>query len=117
MNTYYLRTIAADFPAMLSIGTALGALTIEEDVIHAPGGCWDFIGPINKPTGAVIKTEDGPLPVMAPKCDAQGNAYIHANLITPVDLSAGLANPSKFLLVDAEGNTVAPAKPHRVFGS
>lgn len=131
MNTYCLRTIAADYPAMLSIGIALGAIKIDDDVIHAPGGCWDFIGPIHAPTGKVVETGIGPQPVMSPKVDAQGNEYIHVNLLTPVSLNeaaqalaaehpeiaAGLASLNKYFLVDVEGNAVAPVRPHRVFAA
>lgn len=132
MNTYYLRTIAADYPAMLSIGVALGAIQIGENgSIYAPGGCWDFIGAIHKPTGETIATEFGSQPVLAPMVDAKGNEYIHVNLITPINLNEaahelaathpeiaeGLANLPKYFLLDAEGNAIAPAQPYRVFAS
>lgn len=68
---------------------------------------------------------------MTPRVDAQGNEYIHVNLITPINLkeaamllakshpevSVGLSNLSKYFLVDAEGNAIAPVQPHRVFAS
>ena len=131
MNTYYLRTIPADYDTMLQLGVTLGAIQITDDGIHAPGGCWDFIGPIYVPTGETVQTDFGPQPVMTPRVDAQGNEYIHVNLITPVNLkeaaeaqatahpevAAGLANLGKYFLVDANGDAVAPAQPHRVFAA
>lgn len=131
MQTYYLRTIAADYEQMLQLGVTLGAIQINDEVISAPGGCWDYIGPIHTPTGETVQTDFGPQPVMTPRTDAQGNEYIHVNLITPVNLkeaaqalavahpevAAGLANLGKYFLVDAEGNAVAPVQPHRVFAS
>jgi len=182
MQTYFLRTIAADYEQMIALGVTLGAIVhtphsertyereiyesilvelrpgeegygdedydqawttsvptgrfetvteVTEERIHAPGGCWDYIGPIYVPTGEVIETDFGPQPVMTPRTDAQGREYIHVNLITPVNLkeaaqalaaahpevAAGLANLSKYFLVDADGNAVAPNMPHRVFAT
>lgn len=129
MPIYYLRTTPADYEQMIAIGKALGAIVETDGVISAPGGCWDFIGPIYVPTGEVTQTDFGPQPVMTPRVDANGAEYIHVNLITPVNLreaaqalavahpevAAGLANLGKYFLLDAEGNTVPPANPHRVF--
>ena len=131
MNTYYLRTISADYEQMIALGVTIGAIQITDEVISAPGGCWDYIGPIHAPTGEVIETDFGPQPVMTPRTDADSNEYIHVNLITPVNLkeaaqalaaahpevAAGLANLGKYFLVDADGNAVAPAQPHRVFAT
>lgn len=131
MNTYYLRTIPADYEQMIALGVTLGAIQITDEVISAPGGCWDYIGPIYVPTGETVQTDFGPQPVMTPRVDANGAEYIHVNLITPVNLkeaaqalaaahpevAAGLANLGKYFLVDAEGNAVPPNLPHRVFAT
>ena len=132
LNTYYLRTIAADYDNMLKLGVLLGAIQINDDkTISAPGGCWDYIGPIHIPTGATIQTEFGPQPVMTPRVDALGNEYIHVNLVTPValkeaatalaaahpEVAAGLANLGKYFLVDVLGDAIPPLMPHRVFAS
>ena len=129
MNTYYLRTIPADYEQMIALGVTLGAIEVIEERIHAPGGCWDYIGPIYVPTGETMQTEFGPQPVTTPRVDAQGNEYIHVNLITPVNLAdaaAALAvdNPEvgqaidtlgKYFVVDGNGGAVHPMMPHRVF--
>jgi hypothetical protein len=129
MNTYYIRTTAADYDMMITLGVALGAIVVNGGKISAPGGCWDYIGPINIPTGETFETPDGPAPVMAPRVDGGGNEYIHVNLVTPVNLketatemavsnpamAAGLANLGKYFLLDGEGNARPPNSPHRVF--
>ena len=132
LNTYYLRTIPTDYDNMLALGVLLGAIKIsEDDTITAPGGCWDYIGPIYTPTGATIQTDFGPQPVMTPRKDVLGNEYIHVNLATPVNLrdaanalaktkpeiAAGLASLGKYFLIDAKGDAIPPALPHRVFAS
>lgn len=130
MNTYYLRTIAADYPAMIAIGKVLGAITETDGIITATqGGCWDYIGPIHVPTGETTETEMGPQPVMTPLLDPDGNEYIHVNLITPIALkatamalaaehpeaAAGLADLGRYFLLDANGDARLPTNPHRVF--
>lgn len=130
-NKYFIRTIAADYPVMIALGKALGALAEFEGTIYAPGGTWDPIGPIHKPTGEMVDTPMGPQPVLTPLVDGDGNEYIHANILTPVNLketavamaaahpeiAAGLADLGKFFLLDAEGNARAPTNPHRVFAT
>lgn len=130
MNTYYLRTIAAHYDEMIAIGKVLGAITEVDGIITATqGGCWDFIGPIHAPTGETVDTELGPMPVMAPLLDPDGNEYIHVNLITPIALkatamalaaehpeaAAGLADLGRYFLLDANGDARLPTNPHRVF--
>lgn len=156
MNTYYLRCIAADFNQLKALGEMLGAITVipahteettievsegvfetstisvPEAVVATQQGYWDFIGPIYQPTGATIEVEGfGPQPVMAALTDAEGNEYVHVNLITPINLkeaatllavaypeiAAGLANLGKYFLVDANGDAKPPAVPHRVFAT
>lgn len=131
-NTYYLRCIAADYDNMIQLGVLLGALQVTDGIVTATnGGCYDLVGTIHKPTGETVETEFGSQPVMVPRCDPDGNPYVHANLITPVNLreaaealaaarpeiAAGLADLSKYFVTDADGNAVAPAQPHRVFST
>jgi hypothetical protein len=131
MNTYYLRTI--DYPQLLDFGVALGVLQatydehdedgepIGEPTISATdNGYLDYIGIIERPTGV----EDETAPIVNP----DGVPYIHANLITPHDIralaeasddpeiQAALSDIAAWFIVDEEGNAVAPANPHRVFG-
>lgn len=130
MNKYYIRTIATDYPAMIAIGKVLGAITETDGTITATqGGCWDYIGQINVPTGETTETEMGPQPVTAPLLDTDGNEYIHVNLITPIALkatamalaaehpeaAAGLADLGRYFLLDANGDARLPTNPHRVF--
>lgn len=131
MNIYYIRTISADYPAMIAIGKVLGAIAETEDgrIYATQGGCWDFIGPIHAPTGETVETEFGPVPVTTPLLDPDDNEYIHVNLVTPISLkdaatalaaehrevSEGLANLGKYFLLDGEGNARLPTDPHRVF--
>ena len=104
---------------------------VPETVVATNGGCYDLIGTTHKPTGEIVETEFGPQPVMVPRCDPDGNPYVHANLITPVNLreaaealaaarpeiAAGLADLSKYFVTAADGNAVAPTQPHRVFAT
>jgi hypothetical protein len=92
----------------------------------APGGAWDFIGPIHRPTGEV---DDEGVPLTEPLTDPEGNVYWHANLLTPIDLraraevlaaerpevAAALADMARFFPVDNNGQPRAPSNPYRVF--
>jgi hypothetical protein len=126
MQTYYLRCIAPDWPTMIALGVALGALADTEGTITATGGgVWDVIGPVHKPTGE--QDADGQ-PIMAALTDDDGREYLHANLTTPIDLrqraeqiaadrpevAEAMADLGRFFLLDAQGNARAPAQPHRV---
>lgn len=131
MNIYYIRTIAADYPAMIAIGKVLGAIAETDDgnIYATHGGCWDYIGPICEPTGETVETQFGPVPVTTPLLDPDGNEYIHVNLITPIALkatalamaadhpeaAAGLADLGKYFMLDANGDARLPNNPHRVF--
>jgi len=131
MNTYYLRTV--NYPQLLDFGARLGVITmtyeayddegapIGEGTPHATDcGYLDYIGVIERPTGV----EDETAPIVNP----DGVAYLHANLITPHDIralamasddpeiQAALSDIAAWFIVDEEGNAVAPANPHRVFG-
>ena len=117
MNIYYIRTVAEDYPQLIALGKLLGAIIEVDGAIYAPFGQWDYIGPIVK-DGSSLK-------------DGQGREYIHANIATPVslratavalaatnpDVAAGLANLSKYFLLDGQGNATAPAIPYRVFAT
>jgi predicted LPLAT superfamily acyltransferase len=132
MNTYFIRTVADDYPQLIAIGVLLGAIVEVEGQIQAVGGAWDYIGPICEPRGDYVLDEwGGECEVFAAKCDPQGREYIHINIITPINLreaavamatahpevAEGLANLGKFFLLDAEGNARAPDQPYRVFAS
>jgi len=143
MNDYYLRT--TDYSTLLALGAKLGVILLHYaeydetegengEIIRAPigepvvmatdGGCFDFIGEIQRPTGE-LDAEDNP--VMAPIADAEGVAYIHANLRTPHDIraiaeasddpviQAALGQIAAFFVADELGNAVPPNMPHRVF--
>lgn len=138
MHLYYLRCIEADVPSLLGLGKTLGALRDVEDdqgnvkTVATEGGALDIIGPIYSaptPTGVLDAFGVEIFQQGAPKADADGNAYWHANLLTPVDLrataeqleythpeiAAGLAAVGKFFVTDATGAAVPPAQPARVF--
>lgn len=138
MNLYYLRCIEADVPKLLSLGIALGALQelTDEDgntkTVAAGGGALDIIGPIYAaatPTGVFDQQGFEIFQQGAPKADASGNVYWHANLLTHLNLrdaaealatanpeiAAGLADIGKFFVTDATGAAVPPAQPARVF--
>lgn len=132
-NTYYLRCVPADYDEMIALGVSLGVIKLHaedgETSIYAPDGAWDFIGEIQEPTGAVVTTEEGDIPVMAPITDEHGTPYLHANLRTKIDLyqraqelaaehpeiAAGLQDMGRFFLLDENGRAKAPGQPHRIF--
>lgn len=146
MNTYFIRCIKSDFPRLLALGQKLGAITLtysefvqstEENglTVETPtgtpqvtatgGGAWDFIGEI--PQADLVDSQGEP--VYKPICDADGNPYIHVNLVTTLSLgelaanmagtdeevAAGLQDLGCFFLLDADGNARAPSAPYRVF--
>lgn len=102
---------------------------VPERIYATQGGCWDYIGPIHVPTGETTQTEMGPVPVMTPLVDPDGNEYIHVNLITPVDLittaaelasenqavADWFANLDRYFMLDGNGHPAVPSNPHRVF--
>lgn len=132
MNTYFLRCKQADVQTLIALGITLGALVQHPGENGQPatitathGGHWDVIGPIYRPTGEL---DDEGMPLTAPMLDDDGNPWWHANLTTPVDLGAvaaamatehpeiaeGLADLSRFFVVDEENRPKAPAQPYRV---
>ena len=141
MHDYYLRCVEADVPQLLQLGHVLGVLqTVPDtgDVTGGVGSAWDVIGPIHVPTGGTIKgVGDFPdTPELAPRKNSQGEVWWHANLRTHIDLreaaqalvdknlelgeehpelEQALANLSKYFVVDAQGQPVPPAEPHRIF--
>ena len=129
MYDYYIRCTQADYKTMLALGVTLGALVVDpEGNISAPGGAWDAIGTIYKPTGKMIDTPEGPTPEMAPVLDPSGKPYFHANLRTPTHLglkakelaasdpkiAKALADQARWF-VTAEGQAAAPRQPTRVW--
>lgn len=146
---YYLRSAPALWPTLLQLGKQLGALTLTyteflesedengfpvrtpvgEPIVSAVDGSWSYIGQIMQPTGATEAVGDFTVPVMAPIANAEGVAYLHANLRTKInlrevaeamaaenpDLAVALSSISNFFVVDLAGNPVAPNQPHRVW--
>lgn len=117
MNTYFLRCRSSDLPTLLTLLLELGALIerpASDDVPSAleaaQGGHWEPIGPIERPTGEV--GEEG-TELTAPMRDADGEAWWHANLTTPMDLGAS-EELRRFYSADENGHPKAPARPHRV---
>jgi hypothetical protein len=151
MNMYYIRFLPSDWQTLLTLGEKIGAIQLHyeqydevldaegnvvsrigvgEPIISATqGGAWDYIGVIQQPTGQVTVVDGEEVYEMAPVADANGMAYLHANLITPIalgeaaqqmagtdgEIAAALAHLGKFFLLDAQGNACAPTMPHRVF--
>lgn len=125
---YYLRAAELNWDTLVQLGIKLGAIAINSEgaVVATGGGAWDYIGKIYKPTGEVY--EDGS-PVTSPITDAQGNPWLHANLLSPVDLRAvaeelavtdqevaqALADLGMYFVTDVDGVVTAPVAPHRVF--
>jgi hypothetical protein len=125
MNTYYLRTI--NYPQLLDFGVTLGVLQATYDEYDEEGL------PIGEPT--ISATDNGYLDYIGEITrdeevitNPDGVPYLHANLITPHDIralamasddpeiQAALADIAAWFIVDEQGNAVAPANPHRVFG-
>ena len=116
---YYLRCIESDYPQLIALGKLLGVIEQVGEVIRTvdPGDYWDYIGQI--------------ITDSKPRADKDGNVYIHVNLLTSINLRdaatamaakypevrEGLATMGKYFLLDAEGNAIAPAQPHRVFAT
>lgn len=140
LNMYYLRCIPADWNTMIALGEKLGIIklqyktdlegnilaTEEPAVVATEGGAWDYIGEIKRPTGELDAEGN---PIMETITNEQGIPYIHANLISPInmyetakdmagteeEIATALANLGKFFLLDAQGDARAPSQPHRVF--
>lgn len=131
MFDYFIRVAKADHQAMIELGVKLGALAVDKrGNVSAPGGAWDWIGEIQRPTGETITTEDGlEVPVMAPILGPDGEPYLHANLRTPLHLgrkaremaandpsiAAALAQQGKWFVIGEDGQAAAPKQPHRVW--
>lgn len=146
MNLYYIRCIQADYNRLLTLGEKLGAIQLQysefvqstdesgntvetptgEPTVSATlGGAWDYIGYIPQPD--VVDAEGNP--VFKPIEDAQGNPYLHINLITPLalgdvaanmagtdeEIAAALQDLGRFFLLDEQGNARAPSQLFRVF--
>ena len=125
MNLYYIRCVQQDYPKLLSLGQKLSAINVsssedgEAEVSATNGGAWDYIGEIPQAGSEVFE----------PIKDADGNPYIHVNLITPLALGEIAANMAgsdeevaqaledlgRFFLLDEAGNARAPSQPFRVF--
>lgn len=111
-----LRCTEEDYPVLLALAEDLGVITIDgEGVTPAEGVTWDRIG---YKYVAGVPLENG-----------SGQKYVHVNLRTTFSLgqrimetapsnpaiSAALATPGRFFIVDADGNGIMPEFPIRVF--
>lgn len=131
MFDYFIRVSPQDRDQMIDLGVKLGALTVDKDGrVSAPGGAWDWIGPVYRPTGEMVTDERGlEWPQTAPVLDPDGEPYLHANLRTPIHLGrkaremaatdpaigAALAQQGKWFVTDADGQASAPKQPARVW--
>jgi hypothetical protein len=118
MKTYYLRCIESDKPLLFNLAQKLGLLLDVDGVltteVYTPQGCtWDEVGYINVPTGKTLVVDGVETPETSPNADKNGNKYWHINLILDDDVVAGKL--SKFFIMDADNNPVAPNAPARVF--
>jgi hypothetical protein len=139
-HDYFLRCIEADKPLLDALAVKLGMRTetVAEDGTKtlASVDCeWDEVGRILVPTGRTIQVEEGGVMVerdeMAPKADAQGNIYYHANLRTRLSLGdiaaaryaetkddalgSALQSMGRFFVVGEDGRPVRPKAPTVVF--
>ncbi len=142
---YYIRAIKQDWPTVESLTEALGVATRNPETGELVGQGWVFIGPVMKPTGQFVEVATDPelsvdesgnatlittqtIELTAPVCDANGNEYVHANLVYDgslrelaeskaaehPELAAALAEVPRYFVTDTEGNPVVPQNPARV---
>ena len=127
---YWCRATESDWPELLTLGVLLGVLVEHEGRYHAvtPG---DFVYPVPvlKPTGETVMVDGVETPVKAPVRDANGNLYVHGNLITTIDIRAraeamAVSNPElasalsqigRYFVTDAQGQPKAPDSPAMVW--
>lgn len=109
---YYIRAIQQDWPTVESLAIALGVAHRTEDGTLIGDG-WVFIGPIYRDGVAVT--------------DANGNEYLHANLVYDgslralaesraadhPELAAALQEVPRYFVTDENGQHVAPQNPYR----
>ena len=127
---YYIRAIKQDWPTVESLAEALGVAQRNPETGELVGQGWVFIGPVYKPTGqTATDPETGQtIELTAPACDANGNEYVHANLVYDGSLrelaesragqypefAAALADVPRYFVTDENGQPVAPRNPARV---
>lgn len=112
-----LRCIEEDYPQMLNLAVAIGAIKIiDNKVAPEPGVSWDYIGYKIKEDGSIL-------------VDSNNKKYIHVNVRTPFsvgsaaadfaaenpEIASALGDPSRFFVTDSNGNPVDPQVPMRVF--
>lgn len=112
-----LRCTEEDYPQMLGLAQAIGAIKIVGgQVVPEPGIAWDYIGHKIKEDGTILT-------------DANGKKYIHINVRTPFsvgaaaadfavnnpEIAAALGNPARFFVTDGNGNAIDPQFPMRAF--
>lgn len=118
-----IKCIESDYPTVLMLGYALGAL--DQDGNPVQGVAWDYIGykRVGEPPA---EGEADNRPFLE---DGSGNKYVHVNVRTPFsvgaraaelaggvpEIGAALSQVGRFFVVDGEGNSVWPVAPMRVF--
>jgi hypothetical protein len=118
-----IKCLESDYPTVLMLGYALGALDVDGSPVD--GVAWDYIG--YKRVGP--QPADGQ-PDTRPFLDnGHGDKYVHVNVRTPfsvgaraAELAAGnpeiagaLSEIGRFFVVDGAGNSVMPEFPMRCF--
>lgn len=111
-----LKCIESDYPTLLGLAQALGAIqVINGKVIPLAGVTWDYIGYKRLENGTDLQ-------------DSNGNKYVHVNVRTPFSVGAkaaelaalspeiatALVDTDRFFVTDAEGNAKTPDVPIRV---
>lgn len=126
---YYIRATQQDWPTVENLAIALGVAQRTESG-ELVGQGWVFIGPVMKPTGqTATDPETGQtIQLTAPAKDANGNEYVHANLVYDgslralaeskgaehPELAAALQEVPRYFVTDENGQPVAPRNPARV---
>lgn len=121
-----LRCVEEDYPILLALAQAIGAITIDGgNIIPSQGIAWDYIG--YKLVGP-IPTEGDP-DTRTILCDANGKKYVHINVRTPFsvgeaaaeaaagnpEIAAALSTPGRFFVTNPDGSAKDPEFPMRVF--
>lgn len=112
-----LRCTEEDYPQMLGLAIAIGAIKIVDgQVIPERGVVWDYIGHKIKEDGTILT-------------DGDGKKYVHINVRTPFSvgemattaaasnpaIAAALGDPARFFVTNPDGSAKDPEFPIRVF--
>lgn len=121
-----LRCIESDYPALLALATALGAITVDNGtVIPSAGVAWDYIG-YKREGPPPAEGQPDTRPILT---DGNGHKYVHINVRTPYSvgqaamdaaasspaIASALGDPARFFVTDGNGNAIDPQFPMRVF--